>query len=137
MTSLKIAAFCIVGVGILVMAVSSSAQDTTANASFKTDVMPIIKKYCLPCHSEDNYNPSELSLDSYQLIMEGGKHGPPVVPGNPDKSLLLLKVNGSAPFGDPMPLGRRQNNGQIQQKHLTAEELTSLRNWIAHGAKQE
>jgi len=35
-------------------------------------------------------NPSELYLESYEGLMNGGKHGKAVIPGNADSSLLVL-----------------------------------------------
>jgi len=121
--------------GTMVIMIACAAQVAPQKRSFKDDVMPIVKKYCLPCHSEDNYNPSELSLDSYELMMDGGKHGAPIVAGDPDKSLLVQKVMGNAPFGDPMPLAKKLSSGELQQKRLTAEELQILKDWIAQGAQ--
>ncbi len=136
MNALKAVPFWLLVVGGIVVGFSNAGQTQTAStASFKNDVMPIIKKYCLPCHSEDNYNPSELSLDSYELMMEGGKHGVPVVPGDPEKSILVAKVIGASTFGDPMPLAKKLSDGTMQQRHLTDEELAILKAWIAEGAK--
>ncbi len=136
MGSLRTVSVSMALIGATIICITCTAQVTPQKRSFKTDVMPIVKKYCLPCHAEDNYNPSELSLDSYQAIMEGGKHGVPVVPGNPDKSLLIQKVTGNASFGDRMPLARKLSSGEKQQKHLSAEELAILKDWIAQGAKE-
>src|SRR5690242_21951694 len=74
-----------------------------AVVSYKKDVMPIFKKYCLPCHTEDNMNPSELYLERYEDIMKGGKHGSPIMAGKPDSSLMVKKISATPPFGDPMP----------------------------------
>jgi hypothetical protein len=136
MNALKAFPFWLLVVGGIVVGFSNAGQSPSASdASFKNDVMPIFKKYCLPCHSEDNYNPSELSLDSYELLMEGGKHGVPVIPGSPDKSILVEKLTGSSSFGDPMPLAKKQSDGSMQQRHLTDEELALLKAWITQGAK--
>lgn len=135
MKALKAVPFWLLVMGGIVVGFSKAGQDQTVNPSFKNDIMPIIKKYCLPCHAEDNYNPSELSLDSYDLLMEGGKHGVPVVPGNPDKSILIQKLTGTAKFGDPMPLAKKHADGTMEQKHLTEQDLAVLKAWIAQGAK--
>lgn len=96
--------------------------------SYKTQVAPILKRNCLPCHTEDQMNPSELYLDSYDGIIKGGKHGTPVVPGKPDSSLLIRKlVKVPPPFGDPMPLKRKTPLG--------ADTVDVLRLWIEQGAK--
>lgn len=103
--------------------------------SFEADVFPVIKKNCLPCHAEDNYNPSELSLDSHDLLMEGGKHGVAVVPGKAAESLLVQKLAAKPPFGDRMPLDPRKKRGETSAKKLSDEEIQLLSDWIAQGAK--
>jgi len=105
--------------------------------TFKADVMPIFRKHCLPCHAEESYNPSALSLDDHALLMKGGEHGAAVVPGKPEESLLVKKVLDDPPFGERMPMRskRRKNPGRPAQ--LTAEETGILRAWVAGGAKND
>ncbi len=103
--------------------------------SFQTDVFPVIKKNCLPCHAEDNYNPSELSLDSYTLLMEGGKHGTAVVSGKAAESLLVQKLDGKPPFGDRMPLDPKKKRGEPSTKKLSDEEIQLISDWVAQGAR--
>ena len=100
----------------------------TAVVSYKKDVMPIFKKYCLPCHTEDNMNPSELYLERYEDLMKGGKHGAPVVAGKPDSSLVVRKISETPPFGDPMPYKFK--------RAFPADTLAVLRKWIEQGAKE-
>lgn len=95
--------------------------------SFKKDVMPIFKKYCLPCHTEDQMNPSELYLENYGDLLKGGKHGVPIIPGKADSSLLIRKLLPSPPFGDPMPYKTKVPFPQ--------DTLNILKTWIAQGAK--
>jgi hypothetical protein len=95
--------------------------------SFSHDIFPVMKKYCLPCHTEDQMNPSELYLDSYENMMAGGKHGKPIVPGNADSSLLIEKLNLSPFFGHPMPLKRTTP--------FPPDTLKFIRQWIEQGAK--
>ena len=96
--------------------------------SFKNDVVPIFKKYCLPCHTEDQMNPSQLYLDSYENLMNGGKHGKPVTAGKADSSLMILKLSTKPPFGDPMPMKPKEP--------FTDVELKVIRDWITQGTKQ-
>lgn len=51
-----------------------------------------------------------------------------VVPGDPDHSLLVLKVAGQPPCGNRMPLG-----GQV----LDATQIHLIRSWIAAGANND
>ena len=110
-------------------------QNTNDTVSFKAEVFPIIKKYCLPCHAEESYNPSELSLDTYESLMKGGKHGAPIAPGQPEESILIKKLSPDPPFGDPMPLNVRRRKNPGQQKKLTEEEVRLIVKWISQGAK--
>jgi hypothetical protein len=103
--------------------------------SFKADVLPVVKKNCLPCHAEDQYNPSQLSLDTFDLMMAGGKHGVPVVPGKPAESLLMQKLDEKPPFGDRMPMDPKKKRGEMSKKKLTDEEMRMLTEWIAQGGK--
>lgn len=121
---------------------TASAQDEQAKRaggkeeiSFQADVFPVIKKNCLPCHAEDNYNPSELSLDSYTLLMEGGKHGTAVVPGKAAESLLVRKLDAKPSFGDRMPLDPKKKRGEASTRKLSDEEIQLISDWIAQGAK--
>ena len=89
--------------------------------------MPIFRKYCLPCHTEDEMNSSSLYMDSYDGLMEGGKHGKPVIPGNADSSILIRKISMKPPFGDPMPLKRKTP--------FPEDTLKILIDWIQQGGK--
>jgi hypothetical protein len=51
-----------------------------------------------------------------------------VVPGDPDNSLLVLKVAGPPPCGNRMPLGG---------KTLSAAQISMVRSWVAAGAKDD
>jgi hypothetical protein len=95
--------------------------------SYKKEIAPIMKTYCLPCHTEDAMNPSRLYLDSYESMMAGGKHGPAVTAAKPDSSLLVRKISFTPPFGDPMPMKRKSA--------FPNDTLDLLRQWITQGAK--
>jgi hypothetical protein len=74
-------------------------------------------------------------LDSYKLLMEGGKHGSAVVVGKPEESSLIQKLSEKPPFGDPMPLSRRRRS-QEPPKKLTEEEIRILTEWVRQGARE-
>ena len=97
-----------------------------STVSYKKDVVPIFKKYCLPCHTEDQMNPSQLYLDNYDDMIKGGKHGSPIVASQPDSSFIVKKLSMEPPFGDPMPLKRK---GAFPE-----DTLSILKKWIAQGA---
>src|SRR5581483_7965622 len=61
----------------------------------------ILAERCMRCHNP-TVHMSGLSLATSAEIRKGGQHGPAVVPGNPEKSLLLQMVSGDKPR---MPMG--------------------------------
>jgi hypothetical protein len=103
--------------------------------SFKKDIFPIIEKNCLPCHAEDQFNPSELSLDNYELLMAGGKNGSPVTAGKSKESLMIKKLSENPPFGDRMPLNAKKKIKEGKAKWLSEEEIQAIATWIDQGAK--
>lgn len=134
----------VVVVAILVMVNRMLGQDAPAKksqkklnglVSFKKDVFPVIEKKCLPCHAEENFNPSELSLDSYELMKQGGKHDEPFVPGKSKESVLVQKLGGEPPFGDRMPLNTKKDIKAGKAKWLSPEEVKIIAEWIDQGAK--
>lgn len=125
---------------VVLVGVTSGAmypQEATGieSVSFKDDVFPIIKRACLPCHAEDNFNPSELSLDSRDLLMAGGKHGVAVLPGKPEESILLQKLSPRPPFGARMPLDPKKRRGEPSKKSLTEEEISIIQGWVSQGTR--
>src|SRR3954468_24296166 len=51
-----------------------------------------------------------------------------IVPGDPEQSLLFLKIAGQPPCGNRMPLGG---------KALSSEQIQLIRSWIAAGANND
>ena len=106
---------------------NSKPKSTASTLSYKKDIAPIFKKYCLPCHTEDQMNPSELYLDNYANMMKGGKHGSPIIAAKPDSSIMVLKLSGKPPFGDPMPYKAK--------RPFPEDTLALLKKWISQGSK--
>lgn len=96
--------------------------------TYTDTVASVIGKYCLPCHSSENDNASELVLDSYETMIKGGKHGEPFVAGKPKESNLYLKLQAEPPFGRQMPRGRGPKP--------TEEDIKLIYSWIEQGAKK-
>ena len=136
---MKLVLYSLGGALVVLVAVSLSlamrtpgADDGSKSVSYSRDIMPIIEDKCLRCHTEEKSNPSELYLDSYSSLMEGGKHGKTVLPGKGDQSILVKKLGPSVPFGDRMPLKRKSAPTGI---YLTDEQVKVISDWIDQGAK--
>ena len=62
----------------------------------------LIAKHCLSCHGTQAT--SDLNLTTREDALRGGQHGPALVPGDPEASLLWSRVSaGEMPLGNPLP----------------------------------
>src|SRR5580704_1466037 len=61
--------------------------------SYTKDVVPILQKNCLICHSHGAHK-SGLVMDSYEALMKGGTHGPSIVPHDANASRLVAMLEG-------------------------------------------
>lgn len=91
---------------------------------FATQIEPILIKRCSECHGPDMQK-AGLRLDTRALALTPAKSGTlALVPGKPDASEIMVRVLSEDPDEVMPPKGAR----------LTAEEIASLRAWIAAGA---
>jgi cytochrome c553 len=58
---------------------------------FEKKVRPVLVEHCASCHGKTKAR-GGLRLDSRAAVLKGGESGPAVLPGNPDKSLLIEAV---------------------------------------------
>ncbi|MBW8884515.1 MAG: PSD1 domain-containing protein, partial [Planctomycetia bacterium] len=81
---------------------------------------PILAENCHRCHGEKKQN-GKLRLDSAATLLAGGESGPALVPGDPEKSLLIEAIN----YGSlEMPPDGR----------LRPEQIKLLTEWVKIGA---
>ncbi len=92
-----------------------------APPTFEKDIRPILKAHCFDCHGEGEKLKGGLDLRLQRLMLKGGDDGPVIVPGKPEKSLLLKLVQSGE-----MPK---------REKKLTPEQVSTIKTWIASGAK--
>jgi len=70
-----------------------AANEGQATAFFREKVRPILVNQCFKCHShEADKIKGGLVLDSREGVITGGDTGPAVVPGDPEKSLLIKAI---------------------------------------------
>jgi hypothetical protein len=86
----------------------SRAADNPAGIEFfDKRVRPVLVQHCYKCHSvASGKAKGGLQLDSRPAIRKGGRSGPAVVPGRPEKSVLVKAVRHESfemPPGKPLP----------------------------------
>lgn len=119
---------CLVALFALFAVLSNSpavvaADDAEAIAFFENKVRPLLIEHCYACHSADEEINGGLALDSRNGWARGGDSGPVIVPGQPDKSLLIKAVRYQEPDYEMPPDGK-----------LKEAEIAILEKWIAIGA---
>jgi len=102
---------------------SSSPSPQTQDVSFKNHIVPFFINYgCDGCHGGNG----GLDVQTVAQLLRGGIHGPAVVTGKADSSLIVRKLSASSPFGDRMPRGG---------PYLADTTIQVLKTWINQGAK--
>src|SRR5438874_3950446 len=71
----------------------AAAADEAGVDFFERKIRPVLVEHCYPCHSETaKKQRGGLRLDSRDGLRTGGDSGPAVMPGRPDRSLLIKAV---------------------------------------------
>lgn len=115
---------------MVIVAVAGPAafsRDTDApRPAFNRDIRPILSEKCFQCHGPDAAaRKADLRLDRREAAVKAEA----IVPGKPDESLLIERIDSD----DPQQLMPPANSG----KTLTAGQKDLLRRWIASGAEYQ
>ena len=118
---------------VLLLALGATAQDAPAPAAklppehvefFEKRIRPVLVDRCYRCHSvQSGKSKGGLFVDTREALLKGGDSGPAVVPGHPEKSVLIKAV-------------RHEVDGlQMPDKEKLAEEhINDLVAWVKIGA---
>ena len=90
------------------------------------DVLPIFQVRCVACHGKRRQE-AGLDLRTRASRLKGGRSGPAVLPGDPDRSPIIRKIES----GEMPPVEMQLANSV---RPPTAAELQLLRRWIEAGA---
>ena len=115
---------------LLLVSTDLSAADKAAGKPtvaqlehFEKVIRPLLSRRCFSCHSKSAKKlKAGLRLDTRKRALAGGETGPALVPGDPDKSLLVQAIRYDGDFKMP-PAGK-----------LPPEEIRILTEWIRGGA---
>lgn len=111
---------------------AGAKMDDTAAASEPTlsqhDALPVLLLRCAICHGRQRRE-GGLDVRSVAALRVGGKSGPAIVPGKPDESLLVRRIDA----GEMPP---HKTLAHYSVKPVADHELEMLRRWIAAGAPE-
>src|SRR5688572_1223347 len=94
---------------------------------FEAKIRPILAESCYKCHSvEAGKSKADLILDSRDALRKGGTSGAVIVPGDPDKSLLIEAVRYAT---EDLQMPPADEGGK-----LSAEKIALLEEWVKLGA---
>jgi len=101
---------------------SPNAPAGGGTVSFSKDVLPLFNNAgCTGCHGSSG----GLSVGTVAALQTGGNHGPAIIAGEADSSILVRKLLTPPPFGARMPAGGAQ---------LPDASINIIRTWINEGA---
>jgi mono/diheme cytochrome c family protein len=107
-------------------AATPAGPDRAGIDYFEKHVRPVLVESCYSCHSADAEKGFKggLLLETRDSLLKGGDSGPAIIPGDPEKSLLVKAIRyGDADLQMP-PKGKKLSDQQI-------EDLVA---WIKMGA---
>ena len=100
----------------------ASTHDPASLEFFEKEIRPLLANHCYECHSADTATPfAGLRLDRRDDLIKGGVSGPAIVPGKPDESPLIHRVQGRPALMPPTG-------------SLSEAQIESLVEWIRMGA---
>ncbi len=92
---------------------------------FSRDILPILSDKCFKCHGPDSATRmANMRLDTKEGAFENRSGKFPIVPGKPDHSMIVERINDK---DAPMP---PEDSG----KKLSKAEITLITRWIQEGA---
>jgi Planctomycete cytochrome C len=98
-----------------------AAGQSSGDLFFDERVEPILGRRCVGCHN-DELKDGGISFMDRDSLLKGGGRGPAIVPGKPESSVLIQAVRQEGEL--QMPPGAK----------LSAQDIATLTDWIAHGA---
>jgi len=87
---------------------------------FEEEILPLLAGNCHSCHGQETRE-ADLDLRTLTAILRGGKNGPAIVRGQPERSKLLYLVNSGK-----MP--------PAEDEKLSPDKVALIRRWIRAGA---
>jgi len=105
---------------------AAAQEDASKPEFYTTKVKPILQANCYRCHGGMNHR-GGLSIATRAGMMKGGHDGTVLVPGNPERSLLVRLIRHEGPKDNPMPMPDKR-------KKLSDADIAVVERWVNAGA---
>jgi predicted CXXCH cytochrome family protein len=94
-------------------------------SGYQQHIQPIFDQYCIACHGEEKHE-SELRLDTFLRLMEGGSTGPAIQAGDRKASLVYTRLM--------IPLSGASHMPPKGMAQPTSRDVDLIGRWIDQGA---
>ncbi len=91
-------------------------------------IQPILNRRCVSCHKEEK-SKGRLRMDTYEMLVKGGKEGSAIEPGNAIDSNMVYRVE--------LPMDDDEHMPPEGKPQMTPEELQVVKWWIDSGAEPD
>lgn len=108
-------------IALLFVIKTNGKQACASDDDFEASVRPLLVEKCQGCHGVKEQN-GGLKLTHRDEILSGGDNGPAIVPGEPEKSLLIQAIGYQGELKMP-PDGK-----------LSETQIATLVQWVKNGA---
>jgi uncharacterized membrane protein len=88
-------------------------------------VAPILERRCVQCHKEGKAK-GKLRMDTFEMLVAGGKEGPAFEPGDSAKSNIIIRID--------LPMDDEEHMPPEGKPDIEEHEVAVLKWWIDHGA---
>lgn len=106
---------------------AAGAGDDAASLKFYTEkVVPVFQANCYRCHGGMNHR-GGFTMDTKAGMAKGGHDGAVIVPGSPEKSLLVKLIRHEGPANDPMPMPPHKDK-------ISDADIATVEQWVKAGA---
>src|SRR5438445_13217923 len=85
---LRIVDLGIIALCLVLASTASVRAQRPEEIFFETKVRPVLAERCFRCHGGKKVSHG-LRVDSRSALLNGGENGPAIIPGSPDRSLLI------------------------------------------------
>ncbi len=115
-------AVCVLCCGVCCAPADGQDDSGSGAAFFAAKVRPLFAEHCYRCHGPENQE-SDLRLDTYEGLSDGGVSGDAVVPGEPTQSMIVVAIGYGEEDLQMPPDGK-----------LSDEQIAVIVDWIEQGA---
>jgi hypothetical protein len=99
--------------------------DLTQQRVFSELIHPILQRRCSTCHGPEKHK-ADLSMETHETLLKGGKDGPVLIAGKPLESPLIQHLL--------LPLDDEDHMPPQGKPQPTLAEIAALQWWISSGA---